>query len=66
MERKQSKSRTLHVTHHAPPVISRLGSSSNSMYTLRFPLATLFTAFTSLRCSSAFRHLLICNEFGTV
>ena len=47
-------------TCHAPPVISRLGSSSKSMYTLRLPLATDLTAFTSLRCSSAFKHLLIC------
>jgi hypothetical protein len=30
------------------------------MYTLRLPLATDLTAFTSLRCSSAFKHLLIC------
>jgi hypothetical protein len=45
--------------HHAPPVISRLGSSSNSMYTLRLLLATLLTAFISLRCSRDFRHLLI-------
>ena len=48
--------------HHAPPVISRLGSSSNSMYTLRLLLATLLTALISLRCSSDLRHLLICGE----
>ena len=46
--------------HQAPPVISRLGSSSNSMYTLRLLLATLLTALISLRCSSDLRHLLIC------
>ena len=47
------------LAHHAPPVISRLGSSSNSMYTLRLLLATLLTAFISLRCSRDLRHLLI-------
>ncbi len=43
-------------------MISRLGSNSNSMYTFLLPLATLFTALISLRCSSAFKHLLICTQ----
>lgn len=45
--------------HQAPPVISRLGSSSLSMYSLRLLLATDFTALISLRDSSVLRILLI-------
>lgn len=46
--------------HQAPPVISRAGSTSAAMYTLRLALPTLFTAFTSCRFSSSRRILVIC------
>lgn len=42
-------------------MISRLGSSSLSMYTFRLLLATDLTALMSFRDSSVFRILLICG-----
>mmetsp|Transcript_13281 Transcript_13281/g.55688 ORF Transcript_13281/g.55688 Transcript_13281/m.55688 type:complete len:214 (-) Transcript_13281:319-960(-) len=47
--------------HHAPPVMSRLGSSSNSMYTLRFLLCTDLTALITWRPSSDLRILDTCG-----
>mmetsp|Transcript_12639 Transcript_12639/g.39228 ORF Transcript_12639/g.39228 Transcript_12639/m.39228 type:complete len:205 (-) Transcript_12639:747-1361(-) len=44
--------------HHAPPVMSRCGSRSNSMNTLRFLLCTLFTALITCRPSRFFRILV--------
>lgn len=46
---------TLPPTHHAPPVRSRDGSSSASMYTFLDGLFTFFTLFTSRRPSNVFR-----------
>mmetsp|Transcript_216 Transcript_216/g.861 ORF Transcript_216/g.861 Transcript_216/m.861 type:complete len:285 (-) Transcript_216:23-877(-) len=46
--------------YHAPPVISRLGSSSYSMYTFLFCCATCLTALMSLRASSDLKIFPIC------
>mmetsp|Transcript_19379 Transcript_19379/g.42418 ORF Transcript_19379/g.42418 Transcript_19379/m.42418 type:complete len:228 (+) Transcript_19379:657-1340(+) len=47
--------------YQAPPVSSLLGSSSYSMYTLRFLEATDLTALMSLRISRIFSTLDICT-----
>ena len=46
--------------YHAPPVISRDGSSSKSMYTFLFCCDTLLTALMSFRASRDLKILVIC------